>query len=90
MVEMNLPEIGVMLGKEMIREGYEIGKGLGHNLQGILEPIEFQGKDTFGLRFQPIARDKKEMLDHKRAEKEGRQMVRIIHRCTTFFPICQK
>ena len=68
-----------MMAKEIIQGGYEIGKGLGHNLQGILEPIEIQGKkDTFGLEFQPTSTDKKEMLDHKRVEKEGKQVVRSI------------
>ncbi|XP_027155289.1 uncharacterized protein LOC113755486 [Coffea eugenioides] len=51
-VGMNLPDASVMMGKEMIQGGYEIGKGLERNLQGVLEPIELQGKkDTFGLGF---------------------------------------
>ncbi|XP_027169279.1 protein JINGUBANG-like [Coffea eugenioides] len=84
---MNLPETSVMMAKEMIRGGYEIGKGLGHNLQRILEPIEFQGKnDTFGLEFQPTSRDKKEMLDHKRAEMEGKQIIRNIPPLHYTFP----
>ncbi|XP_071912301.1 uncharacterized protein [Coffea arabica] len=59
-----IPEASIMMTKEMIRGGYEIGKSLGHNLQRILEPIELQGKnDTFGLGFEPTAKDKKEMLD---------------------------
>ncbi|XP_071921738.1 uncharacterized protein [Coffea arabica] len=59
-VGLNLLEASVMMAKEMIREGYEIGKGLGHNLQGILEPIEAQGKkDTFGLGFQSTSRTRK-------------------------------
>ncbi|XP_071939928.1 uncharacterized protein [Coffea arabica] len=79
MVEMNLPETSVMMAKEMIRGGYEIGKGLGRNLQGVLEPIEFQGKkDTFGLGFQPTTKDKKEMMNSKRVEKEGKQLIMSI------------
>ena len=60
-------EASVIMVKKMIREKYEIGKGLGWNLQGILEPIEFLGnKDTFGLRFQSTTKDKKEMQAHKK------------------------
>ncbi|XP_071912268.1 uncharacterized protein [Coffea arabica] len=89
-VGMNLPEASVMIAKEMIRRGYEIGKGLGHNLQGVLEPIELQGKkDTFELGFQPTARDRKEMLDRKRAKNEERQIIRNIPPllyCTFSYP----
>ncbi|XP_027072065.1 uncharacterized protein [Coffea arabica] len=86
-VEVNLPETSVMMAKELIRGGYEIGKGLGRNLQGVLEPIELQGKkDTFGLGFQPTARDKKEMTDRKRAEKEGKQLIMSIPPLYCTFP----
>ena len=62
-VGVNLSKASVMMAKEMIRGGYEIGKGLGHNLQGVLEPIEFQAKkNTFELGFQPTAKDKKKNL----------------------------
>ncbi|XP_027158321.1 uncharacterized protein LOC113759941 [Coffea eugenioides] len=86
-VEMNLPEASVMMAKELIRGGYEIGKGLGRNLQGVLEPIELQGKkDTFGLGFQPTAKDKKEMMNRKRAEKEGKQLIMSIPQLYCTFP----
>ncbi|XP_027166352.1 uncharacterized protein LOC113766349 [Coffea eugenioides] len=86
-VEMNLPETSVMMAKEMIRGGYEMGKGLGRNLQGVLEPIELQGKkDTFGLGFKPTARNKKEMSDRKRVEKEGRQLIMSIPPLYCTFP----
>ena len=40
-----------MMAKEMICGKYEIDKGLGRSLQGILEPIELSvQKDTFGVR----------------------------------------
>ncbi|XP_027156517.1 uncharacterized protein LOC113757408 [Coffea eugenioides] len=86
-VEMNLPEASVMMAKELIRGGYEIGKGLGRNLQGVLEPIELQGKkNTSGLGFQPTVRDKKEMSDRKRAEKEGKQLIMSIPLLYCTFP----
>nr|XP_027124338.1 uncharacterized protein LOC113741048 [Coffea arabica] len=70
----DLPEASIMMAREMIRGGYEIGKGLGRELQGILEPIEIPTqKDTFGLGFHPTAKDRKEMQARKQAEKKGKQ-----------------
>ncbi|XP_071939148.1 uncharacterized protein [Coffea arabica] len=69
-----LPKASVMMAKEMIRGGYEFDKGLGRDLQGILKPVEIiEKKDSFGLGFQPTAKDIREMKERKRAEKEGRQ-----------------
>ena len=52
LTKMDLPEAIIMMVKEIIRGGYEIGKGLEENLQGILDPMELLAKkDTFGLRF---------------------------------------
>ena len=87
MVGMNFPEASIMMAKEMIQGGYKIGKGLERNLQGVLEPIEFQGKkDTFGLGFQPTVRDRKEMLDRNKVEKEGKQIFRSIPPLYYIFP----
>ena len=62
MTKTGLPEASVMMVKEMIQGKFEFGKSLGQNLQGILELIEFFAKkNTFGLGFQPTAKDKKEM-----------------------------
>nr|XP_027095953.1 uncharacterized protein LOC113715852 [Coffea arabica] len=59
------------MAREMIRGGYEIGRGFGRELQGILEPIEIPTqKDTFGLGFHPTAKDRKEMQARKQAEKK--------------------
>ncbi|XP_071939018.1 uncharacterized protein [Coffea arabica] len=74
--EQALSRASVMMAKEMIRGGYEFDKGLGRDLQGILKPVEIiEKKDSFGLDFQPTAKDIKEMKERKRAEKEGRQRV---------------
>ncbi|XP_071906067.1 uncharacterized protein [Coffea arabica] len=74
--EQALSKASVMMAKEMIRGGYKLDRGLGRELQGILKPVEIMGKrDTFGLGFKPTAKDIKEMKEHKRAEKEGRQRV---------------
>ena len=64
------------MAKEIIWERYEIGKGLGQNLQEILQPIELSmQKNTFGLGFQTTVKDKREMQAYKRVEKEGKQIV---------------
>ncbi|XP_071940321.1 uncharacterized protein [Coffea arabica] len=86
-VEVNLPQASVMMAKELIRGGYEVGKGLGRHLQGVLKPIELQEKkDTFGLGFQPTGKDKKEMMNRRRAEKEGRQLIMNIPPLYCTFP----
>ncbi|XP_071926140.1 uncharacterized protein [Coffea arabica] len=72
--ERALSKASVMMAKEMIRGGYEFDKGLGRDLQGILKPVEImEKKDSFGLDFQPTAKDIKEMKERKKVEKEGRQ-----------------
>ncbi|XP_027060688.1 uncharacterized protein [Coffea arabica] len=74
LTQSNLPETSIMMAREMIRGGYEIGKGLGRELQGILEPIEIPTqKDTFGLGFHPTVKDRREMQARKQAEKKGKQ-----------------
>ena len=76
-----------MMAKEMIRGGYQIGKDLGQNLQGILETTELFGKkDTFGLKFQPTAKDKKKMQAHKKVENEGKQIAMSVRQLHYIFP----
>nr|XP_027086568.1 uncharacterized protein LOC113708303 [Coffea arabica] len=74
LTQSDLPEASTMMAREMIQGGYEIGRGLGRELQGILEPIEIPTqKDTFGLGFHPNAKDRREMQARKQAEKKGKQ-----------------
>ncbi|XP_070040325.1 uncharacterized protein [Nicotiana tomentosiformis] len=52
----------------MLRNGYELGKGLGSSLQGIVNPIApFANKNTFGLGFKPISAD----IDRAKAHKKN-------------------
>ncbi len=45
-----------MVAKVMLKSGYEIGKGLGATLQGIVEPISAIKKiGRFGLGFEEVA-----------------------------------
>ncbi|KAK4372481.1 hypothetical protein RND71_007865 [Anisodus tanguticus] len=43
-----------MVAREMLKNGFEPGRGLGSNLKGITEPVQLPGKkDTFGLGYKP-------------------------------------
>ncbi|XP_071901900.1 uncharacterized protein [Coffea arabica] len=85
--EQALSRASVMMGKEMIRGGYEFDKGLGRDLQGILKPVEIVEKnDSFGLGFRPTAKDIREMKERKKAEKEGRQRALDIPPLHYIFP----
>ncbi|XP_071912328.1 uncharacterized protein [Coffea arabica] len=90
----DFPEASIMMAREMIRDGYEIGKGFGRELQGILEPIEIlTQKNIFGLGFHPTVKDKREMQARKQAEKEGISTDIVVHRLPTdpkILPVKQK
>ena len=43
-------------------------------------------KDTFGLRFYPTAKDRREMQDRKQTEKEEKQIVLYIPSLCHIFP----
>ncbi|XP_059315447.1 uncharacterized protein LOC132066075 [Lycium ferocissimum] len=49
-----LPRVLMMVAWEMLKNGFKPGRGLGVNLDGIVEPIQLPGqKDTFGLGYEP-------------------------------------
>ncbi|XP_070017580.1 uncharacterized protein [Nicotiana sylvestris] len=53
-----LSHASIMVAKEMIRQGFKPGKGLGKSLQGITEPITLPStKKLFGIGFQPTLKD---------------------------------
>ncbi|XP_070004081.1 uncharacterized protein [Nicotiana sylvestris] len=53
-----LSNVSIMVAKEMIRQGFKPGKGLGKSLQGITEPITLPStKKLFGIGFQPAPKD---------------------------------
>lgn len=61
-----------MMAKEMIGNGYQIGKGLGRDLQGIVEPIiAIDNIGTFGLGFKPTSKDKRQAAQKKADAKMG-------------------
>ncbi|XP_070022261.1 uncharacterized protein [Nicotiana sylvestris] len=48
----------VMVASEMLKNGFVLGKGLGADLQGIVQPVYLpKNLDTFGLGFKPTAAD---------------------------------
>ncbi|XP_070013066.1 uncharacterized protein [Nicotiana sylvestris] len=54
----------VMVASEMLKNGFVQGKGLGADLQGIVQPVYLpKNLDTFGLGFKPT------VVDVKRARK---------------------
>ncbi|XP_070005934.1 uncharacterized protein [Nicotiana sylvestris] len=53
-----LSNASIMVAKEMIRQGFKPGKGLGKSLPGITEPITLPStKKLFGIGFQPTPKD---------------------------------
>ncbi|XP_060202527.1 uncharacterized protein LOC132630957 [Lycium barbarum] len=49
-----LPRVLMMVAWEMLKNGFKPGRGLGMNLDGIMEPIQLSDqKDTFGLGYEP-------------------------------------
>ena len=86
-VEPMLSKTSLRVAKEMIRWKYQVGKGLGRELQGIEEPVEIPSKlDTFGLGFHPTAKERVEMKEKKLAEKEGRDTPMVIPPLKYTFP----
>ncbi|XP_059310245.1 uncharacterized protein LOC132061441 [Lycium ferocissimum] len=49
-----LPRVLMMVAWKMLKNGFKPSRGLGVNLDGIVEPIQLPGqKDTFGLGYEP-------------------------------------
>ncbi|MCE5166116.1 hypothetical protein HAX54_014884 [Datura stramonium] len=49
-----LPHVLMMVAWEMLKNSFEPGRGLGVNLNGIMEPIQLPSqKYTFGFRYEP-------------------------------------
>ncbi|PHT98135.1 hypothetical protein BC332_32934 [Capsicum chinense] len=50
---LKLPRVLMMVTLEILKKGFVPGRGLGVNLDGILEPIQlFKQKNTFGLGYE--------------------------------------
>lgn len=70
-----------MVAKVMIENGYKPGKGIGHSLQGMANPIGAEKNgDRFGLGYKPTRKDKERIAAEKReirlAKLEGRDPAR--------------
>ncbi|PHT55123.1 hypothetical protein CQW23_03609 [Capsicum baccatum] len=51
---LKLPWVLMMVTSKMLKNGFVPGRGLGVNLDGILEPIQLSGqKNTFSLGYEP-------------------------------------
>ncbi|XP_060194914.1 uncharacterized protein LOC132624106 [Lycium barbarum] len=65
-LEPRLSSTSVMVATQMLQNGYELGKGLGVSLQGIVDPISpFGNQDTFGLGFRPTNANRKWAKEQK-------------------------
>jgi len=77
----------LMMAKVMLKEGYQYGKGLGKNNQGLTFPLEvFENKGRYSLGYKPTKEDKKRLLEKKKerilARIEGRERkIGKIHIC---------
>jgi len=68
----------LMMAKVMLKEGYQYGKGLGKNNQGLTFPLEvFENKGRYGLGYKPTKEDKRRLFEEKKerilARIEGRE-----------------
>jgi len=63
-----------MMAKVMLKEGYQYGKGLGKNNQGLTFHLEaFENKGRYDLGYKPTKEDKRRLLE----EKKERILARI-------------
>ncbi|KAJ8562448.1 hypothetical protein K7X08_011739 [Anisodus acutangulus] len=55
---LKLPRVLTMVAHEMLKNGFKPGRGLGLNLEGMVEPIHLLSKkDTFGLGYKPTSKE---------------------------------
>ncbi|OIT05467.1 hypothetical protein A4A49_61557, partial [Nicotiana attenuata] len=59
----------VMVASEMLKNGFEPGRGLGARLHGIVEPIQLPGQNnTFGLGYEPTPKEVSEARLKKKSD----------------------
>ncbi|XP_070004823.1 uncharacterized protein [Nicotiana sylvestris] len=67
--EIKLPSVFVMVASEMLKNGFEPGRGLGARLHGILEPIQLpRQNNTFGLGYEPTPKEVSEARLKKKSD----------------------
>lgn len=67
-----IPKASIMMAKQMKMQGYQHGKGLGCNLQGITKPVKAEGNSFhFGLGYKPSRQDYQELIEKKELAREG-------------------
>ncbi|KAJ8554419.1 hypothetical protein K7X08_025097 [Anisodus acutangulus] len=55
---LKLPRVLTMVAQEMLKNGFKPGRGLGLNLEGMVEPVHLLSKkDTFGLGYKPTSKE---------------------------------
>ena len=59
--KISMPSVYKMIATVMLRNGFEPGRGLGKNLQGIIKPIVILERSSkHGLGYQPTRKDRVE------------------------------
>ncbi|KAH0748260.1 hypothetical protein KY290_027492 [Solanum tuberosum] len=54
----NLPLVLMMVAREILKNGFIAGQGLGEKLDGVVEPIKLPGKKyTFGLGYEATPKE---------------------------------
>jgi len=62
-----LSRASLMTAKIMLKEGYEYGKGLGKDKQGLIFPLEVTEKrNRYGLGYKPTREDKRRLMEERR------------------------
>ncbi|XP_027922767.1 uncharacterized protein LOC114180664 [Vigna unguiculata] len=62
-----LSRASLMTARIMLKEGYEYGKGLGKDKQGMIFPLEVTEKrNRYGLGYKPTREDKRRLMEERR------------------------
>jgi len=62
-----LSRTSLMTVRIMLKEGYEYGKGLGKDKQGMIFPLEVTEKrNRYGLGYKPTREDKRRLMEERR------------------------
>ena len=74
-----LSRASLMIAKVMLKEGYEYGKRLGKDKQGLIFPLEITKKrNRHGLGYKPTREDKRRLVEERRergvARMQGKEL----------------
>ncbi|XP_059288162.1 uncharacterized protein LOC132041467 [Lycium ferocissimum] len=83
-----MPPVYKMVATTMIRNGFEPGKGLGRNLQGIRKPVTIKnGKYRFGVGYKPCEAEEEEAEHGPRGPVKMRKPFPHLYQSFTACPL---